>query len=75
MAVSCILLLVPIALHGVSPNGKSLLHEQRQAATDLEVGGALTGLPFGSTRYVAYKDLLALPQVTYACLLYTSRCV
>lgn len=66
VAVSCILLLVPIALHGVSPNGKSLLHEQRQAATDLEVGGALTGLPFGSTRYVAYKDLLALPQVTYA---------
>jgi hypothetical protein len=59
------LLLVPAVLSGTSPSGKSLLHDQRQAETDLEVGGALAGLPFGSTRYVAYKDLLALPQVAY----------
>jgi hypothetical protein len=45
--------------------GKSLLHLTRQADTDLEVGGELSGLPAGSTRYVTYKDLLSLPQVHY----------
>ncbi len=65
LAAICVLLLAPAARSGASPNGKSLLHPQRQAATDLEVGGALAGLPFGSTRYVAYKDLLTLPQVSY----------
>jgi mono/diheme cytochrome c family protein/rhodanese-related sulfurtransferase len=42
-----------------------ILRATRQADTDLEVGGELAGLPSGSTRYVAYNDLLRLPQVAY----------
>jgi len=41
------------------------LHVTRQAASDLEVSGELAGLPKGATRYVALKDLLKLPQVSY----------
>jgi cytochrome c2 len=41
------------------------LRAQRTSATDLEVGGELAGLPAGVTRYVARKDLLALPQATF----------
>jgi mono/diheme cytochrome c family protein len=41
------------------------LHAQRSAATDLEVGGDLAGLPAGSTRYITRGDLLALPNVSY----------
>jgi mono/diheme cytochrome c family protein len=37
----------------------------RHAASDLEVGGDLAGLPPGTTRYFTREDLLALPQVTY----------
>ena len=37
----------------------------RQADTDLEVGGDLAGLPPGSTRFVRYNDLLTLPQASY----------
>ena len=40
-------------------------HEQRQLASDLEIGGDLAGLPRGSTRYVTREELLALPQVSY----------
>jgi hypothetical protein len=42
-----------------------LLKTHRQSAGDLEVGGWLRGVPNGETRYVAYADLLRLPQVTY----------
>jgi hypothetical protein len=45
--------------------GNPTMHVRRQAETDLEVGGDLAGLAPGSTRYIAYKDLLALPQVSY----------
>jgi mono/diheme cytochrome c family protein len=41
------------------------LRSTRLAETDLEVGGELAGLPASTTRFVSYKDLLALPQVTY----------
>jgi mono/diheme cytochrome c family protein len=40
--------------------------EQRQAPSDLEVAGALAGLPPGSTRYLTREELLALPQVSLA---------
>jgi len=56
---------LPAGVAAPRASAGSLLHEKRLAETDLEVGGALAGLPFGSTRYVAYKDLLALPQVSY----------
>jgi cytochrome c2 len=41
------------------------LHRTRQSATDLEIGGELTGVPRGETRFVTYRDLAALPQESY----------
>jgi hypothetical protein len=45
---------------------KPPLHLSRQMDTDLEVGGDLAGLPSGTTRFIAYKDLVALPSAAYA---------
>ena len=45
--------------------GGVALHKTRQAPSDLEIGGALTGVPKGETRFVAWSDLDALPQQTY----------
>jgi mono/diheme cytochrome c family protein len=42
-----------------------ILHSERSSPGDLEVGGELAGLPAGSTRYLRYEDLLALPQESY----------
>jgi len=41
------------------------LHEKRATSEDLALSGDLTGLPAGSVRYVAYSDLLKLPQVRF----------
>ena len=41
------------------------LYAERSSPFDLEVSGELAGLPAGATRYVARRDLLALPQVTF----------
>ncbi|MGA2537785.1 MAG: c-type cytochrome [Terracidiphilus sp.] len=43
----------------------SILHAHRSSTGDLEVGGALAGLPSGSTRFIRYEDLLRLPQESY----------
>lgn len=40
-------------------------HEKRLLASDLEVSGALVGLPPESTRYVTRYELLAMPQVSF----------
>jgi len=61
----CLLLSMPGRSIGANDDARSLLRAERQVDTDLEVGGDLVGLPPGSTRFVAYKDLLTLPQVTY----------
>ena len=47
------------------PDPAASLHDHRLSPSDLEVGGDLTGLPPGTTRYVTYDTLLTLPQVTY----------
>ncbi|HWF13682.1 MAG TPA: hypothetical protein VG272_08110 [Candidatus Acidoferrales bacterium] len=41
------------------------LHEKRQQASDLEVSGALAGLPPDSVRYITRDELLAMPQVSF----------
>jgi len=41
------------------------LRPTRQQADDLEIGGDVAGVPRGETRFIAYRDLLALPQETY----------
>jgi mono/diheme cytochrome c family protein len=46
--------------------GKLALSQTRHAASDLELGGELAGIPAGSTRYVSLDALLALPLETYA---------
>lgn len=43
----------------------AILHEERSSPGDLEVGGEIAGVPYGSMRYVRYEDLLRLPQETY----------
>jgi len=42
-----------------------VLHARRQNATDLEVSGALAGLPPDSTRYITHDDLMAMPLVSF----------
>lgn len=51
------------AAFGVEP--RIVLHRTRHAASDLEIGGALEGVPTGETRFVSYKELLRMPQVSY----------
>jgi mono/diheme cytochrome c family protein len=41
------------------------LHVNRASPYDLELGGDLTGLPPGATRYVTRDELLTLPQESY----------
>lgn len=48
------------AAHAQAP-----LRTQRTSADDLEMSGALKGVPAGETRYLNYADLLKLPQETY----------
>jgi mono/diheme cytochrome c family protein len=59
--------LVSTALFLVAANTKSSLamHEKRQNPSDLEVGGALAGLPPDTTRFLTREELLALPQVSF----------
>jgi mono/diheme cytochrome c family protein len=42
------------------------LHEKRQQPSDLELSGALAGLPPESVRYISREDLLALPQTDFS---------
>jgi mono/diheme cytochrome c family protein len=55
------LLLFSISCAQASPT----LHEKRQQASDLEVSGALAGLPAESTRYITREELLSMPQVRF----------
>src|ERR1700688_4401390 len=52
-----------IFLVAISTLSFPALHEKRQLPSDLEVSGALAGLPPESTRYIAREELLAMPQV------------
>lgn len=59
------LLAAAVAAALAGPPSPVLLHVDRSSPGDLEVGGALAGLPDGSTRYIRYDDLLSLPQEKY----------
>src|SRR5437868_10974316 len=59
---------VAILSCAIAPSPQSsrpTLHTSRSSALDLEVAGDLAGVPRGSVRYLARKDLLALPQLAY----------
>lgn len=44
----------------------ALLQTVRTSPSDLELGGEITGVPPGQSRYVSYKELLSEPLVTYS---------
>ena len=59
---------LPLSLPGANESTvqQSLpMHETHLAANDLTLSGNLSELPPGSQRYVAYSDLLKLPQATF----------
>ena len=60
-------LIVVAAMLAATPasDWRTMLHAERSSPGDLEVGGELSGVPAGETRYVRYEDLLRLPQETY----------
>jgi mono/diheme cytochrome c family protein len=56
---------VSLFLSICSAQASPALHERRQQASDLEVSGALAGLPADSTRFLTREELLAMPQVSF----------
>jgi len=58
----CVALCRDVVVHAAP---RSLLHKTRLHPDDLEIGGDLVGVTKGETRFVAYSDLLKLPQETY----------
>lgn len=61
----CLLLALILPAAASSPHSPITLHTERSSPGDLEIGGELSGLPRGATRYLRYADLLKLPQHTY----------
>ena len=57
--------LAALFLASTNTQASPSLHEKRQLPTDLEVSGALAGLPPDSTRYITQEELLAMPQVNF----------
>ena len=49
-----------------SAQASPTLHKKREQASDLEVSGALAGLPADSTGYITREELLAMPQVNFS---------
>ncbi len=62
---SVLLALAPLVLLAAGRPSFSAFHEKRQLATDLEVSGALAGLPSGSTRFLTREELLAMPKTDF----------
>ena len=60
-----LLALTALIVVAASAQASPALHEKRQSPSDLEVSGALAGLPPDSVRYITREDLLAMPQVTF----------
>jgi len=54
-----------LLLYAQTATHSPLLHASRQAPTDLEVRGAIPGVTAGGGQFIAYEDLLRLPQVSY----------
>lgn len=61
----CLLAFVPVCWVPAKAQSLPGLNDKRQLPTDLEVSGALAGLPPESTRYISRAELLAMPQVTF----------
>jgi mono/diheme cytochrome c family protein len=59
------LVLSLISLGIASAQSSPAWHDKRQLPSDLEVSGALAGLPPESTRYITREELLAMPRVSF----------
>ena len=62
---SSLLAFTALFLVAASTQPFSELHQNRQLPSDLEVRGALAGLPPEATRYITREELLAMPQVSF----------
>ena len=60
-----VLVLSLISLGIANAQSPPAWHDKRQLPSDLEVSGALAGLPPESTRYLAREELLTMPQVSF----------
>jgi mono/diheme cytochrome c family protein len=67
LAAAVVVLLTATYLPAQAPFTLTL-HTTRSSALDLELGGELSGLPPGSTRFIPRDELLQLPQLTYTVL-------
>lgn len=63
--VAALLVSGTLLLYAQTATHSPLLRPSRQAATDLEVSGAIPGVTAGSSQFISYEGLLGLPQVTY----------
>lgn len=61
----CVSVFLPFTRAAMAAEAQLVMSDSRSSAGDLEIGGELAGLPAGTTRYVRYEDLLALPQESY----------
>ncbi len=59
--VATLIVAATLLLSAQTAPHSSLLHATRQAPTDLEVGGLISG----AGQFISYQDLLQLPQVTF----------
>jgi mono/diheme cytochrome c family protein len=64
-AWASLLRVAAIVLAAASAQSSTVLHEKRQYPTDLELSGALAGLPPESTRYITHDELRAMPQTEF----------
>jgi len=65
LSLKHVLAAAALFLASASAQSSPTLHEKRQNPSDLEVSGALAGLPPDSTRYITRDELLAMPQANF----------
>ena len=60
-----VLILSLLSLSIANAQSSTAWYDKRQLASDLEVSGALAGLPQETTRFLTRDELLAMPQVSF----------
>jgi mono/diheme cytochrome c family protein len=65
LSLNGLVVFTALSLFAPNPQSSPVLREKRQLPSDLELSGALAGLPPESARYVTREELLILPQVSF----------
>jgi mono/diheme cytochrome c family protein len=65
LALKNLIAFTTLFLLAASTRCSPALHEKRQFPSDLEVSGALAGLPADSTRYITRDELMAMPLISF----------